>query len=222
MSIHYKGIMVIIPAIVTTIFLGAFWKRFNGWAACTSMTLGSLLTLASLQYPEWIEPLSKFVSGPTLEEARAGKEFIYMRAMFGMTVTAAIGIFVTLITKPQPKEKTYGLTVGTIDQAMEVYKGGKPNHVVGEKIRHLPIELDDSLPEGEISVHKSVMERLKAEEGDMVYGEDSRWWLGGLRSFHFTMAGSHDKSEDVVRLSNKTMDRAYFIPGKRVTLEKIF
>ena len=223
MSIHYKGIMVIIPAIVTTIFLGAFWKRFNGWAACTSMTLGSALTLLTLQFPEWIEPLSNYVFGPSLENAKAGREFIYMRAMFGMSVTAVIGIVVTFLTKPYSDEKVLGLTVGTLDDAMEAYKGSKPNHTVGEKIPHLAYEIDESLADGEISVSPKIMERLKAEKGDMVYGEDSRWWLGGLRSFHFTMTSPHNgENDEVVKISSKSVNLAYFLPGKKVTLEKVF
>lgn len=222
MSIHYKGIMVIIPAIVTTIFLGAFWKRFNGKAACTAMTLGSILTLLSLKYPEWIDPMSRYVYGPTLEISKAGREFIYMRAMFGMTVTAIIGIFVTLVTKPQSEEKTKGLTVGSIDDAMIKYKGGKPNHSVGEKIGNLEILVDNTLKEGEISVSASIMKRLSADLGDMVYGEDTRWWLGGLRSYHFKMAPAHKEAENLVKISEKSMDLAYMLPKHRLKLEKIF
>jgi len=59
MSIHYKGIMVIIPPIVTTIFLGLLWKRFNSIAACCSMTIGSIVTWITLWFPEIIDPLTR-------------------------------------------------------------------------------------------------------------------------------------------------------------------
>jgi solute:Na+ symporter, SSS family len=222
MSIHYKGIMVIIPAIVTTIFMGAFWKRFNGVAACCAMVIGSIVTLLSVRYPEWISPFSSFVSGPELSETKPGSEFIYMRAMFGMSVTIMVGIVVTLLTKKPDAKKIAGLTVYSLDEGMAAFKGGKPNHTVGEKVRHLPIVLNDDVAEGQISLSGSMMERLKADQGDMIYGEDSRWWLGGLRSDHFKAAAPHDGDADQVFISKKTHDNAYLLPNRFMTLEKIF
>ena len=62
MSIHYKGIMTIIPSLVTTIFMGVFWKRFNAPSACLSMVLGSGLTLLTLWQTKLISPLTWFLS----------------------------------------------------------------------------------------------------------------------------------------------------------------
>ena len=230
MSIHYKGIMVIIPSIVTTIFLGAFWKRFTPVAACVSMVTGSVLTLLSngfseglvariplLKYcgPHWIDPLAAFVSGPHNDV------YIYMRALFGMVVTAVVGIVVSLVTQPRKPEEIAGLTAGTLDEGMEIYKGGKPNHTVGEKVRRLPVVLDESLPELEISLSKAVMKRLRAEPGDIVYVEDSRWFLGGLRSEHTKAVAPHERDDDAVVMSSKTFTHAYLLDGHPVTLEKI-
>ena len=39
---------------------------------------------------------------------------------FVLIVTASIGIIVTFLTKPPKKEKVVGLTIDTLDEAMEV------------------------------------------------------------------------------------------------------
>ncbi|MEM7393160.1 MAG: hypothetical protein AAF492_12515, partial [Verrucomicrobiota bacterium] len=216
MSIHYKGIMTIIPAIVTTIFLGAFWKRFTAPAACIAMVAGSLLTLLTNKYPGMIDHLAWYVGGP-----QNGK-YIYMRALFGMSATAIIGVIVTFLTQPRKKDEIAGLTIDTLDDAMKNYKGGEPHHEVGEKVRRLNVEVDESIPYEQIALSSSVLERMKAVEGDMIYAEDSRWYLGGLRSIHLKAAPAHDGDEEVVRISTETFTEAYFVKGNPVTLEKIF
>ena len=215
MQIHYKGIMVIIPSIVTTIFLGVFWKRFTAPAACISMLVGSLFTVITNWHPDWIDPLSRFVCGPDNDV------YIYMRAMYGMTVTGIVGVAISFVTQPRNAESIAGLTVDTIDKGMEIYKGGKPNHVVGKKARRLDVVIDNELPESVITLSPATMDLLKAEEGDMIYMEDSRWFLGGLRSEHVKAGPVHDRG-NIVLMSEQTFNEAYLLKGKTVTLEKIF
>ncbi len=216
MQIHYKGIMVIIPSIVTTIFLGVFWKRFTAPAACISMVVGAVFTLITNWNPEWIDPLSKFVCGPE------NNIYIYMRAAYGMLITAIFGVGITLFTKPKTSEEIAGLTVGTLDAGMAKYKGGTPNHTVGKKVPRLPVIIDNSMPNSVISISRKSMELLKAEEGDLVYMADSRWYLGGLRSEHVKAGAVHERDDNAVILSNETFKEAYLLEGRPVTLEKIF
>ena len=216
MSIHYQGIMVIIPSIVTTIFLGAFWKRFTAPAACVSMGVGMIVTLVSNWNPEWIDPLSAFVCGPHNDK------YIYMRALFGMTLTGVIGIIVSLLTQPDSSKKIAGLTIDTLDEGMARYKGGKPNHTVGKKVRHMPVVLSESIPEGHVALSPAAMSTLAAEEGDIIYVEDSRWFLGGLRSDHVKAAAPHDRGDNAVVMAKSTFEEAYFLDGRPVTAEKIF
>ncbi len=215
MSIHYKGIMIIIPSIVTTIFLGAFWRRFNAMAACISMIVGSVMTVITNFFPNMIYPLSWFVSGP-----QNGK-YIYMRALFGMVVTALVGIVVTLRTRPPEDEKIAGLTIDTLDEGMRKYKGGEPNHELGIKVRAVRYVIDDSIPDKYAALSPSVMEKLKAREGDIVYMEDSRWYLGGLRSDHVKVVAPHDRGDDAVLMSASTFEAAFLLENRTLTLEKI-
>lgn len=215
MSIHYKGIMVIIPSIVTTIFLGAFWRRFTAPAACVSMITGSVLTLTTVWFPNMIAPLGWFI-GPHNDH------YTYLRALFGMVITAIIGIIVSFMTQPKDAESISGLTIDTLDEAMEKYKGGKPNHTVGRKVRHIPYKVDESIPYLQVSLSAAAMDRLQAEEGDMIYIEDSRWYLGGLRSQHVKAAAHHHLKENIALISSATSEEAYLLQGRPVSLEKIF
>ena len=217
MAIHYQGIMVIIPSIVTTIFLGAFWKRFTAPAACISMITGSVFTLLSSAdgFERMIDPIANFI-GPH------NASYKYIRALFGMSVTGVLGVIITFMTQPRKDDEIKGLTIGTLDAGMEQYKGGKPNHVVGEKLRRLKMVFDDSLPVDQIAVSPAVMERLKANQGDMVYIEDSRWYLGGLRSAHTKAAAPHGRGDDVVALARQTAEEAFLIESLPITIEKIF
>ncbi len=216
MSIHYKGIMIIIPSIVTTIFLGAFWKRFSAKAAAVSMVSGSVLTVLTVFIPSMINPLAWFVSAPQ------NGIYIYSRALFGMVITAIIGISVTLLSKPDKArlEKINGLTIDTLDYAMEKYKGGKPNHVKGKKAKRLPVLIDETIPPGKISISQAAMDILKANVDDLIYMADSRWILGGLRSDHVYVTEPHAGNE--VKMAKSTFENAMFLEDKLITLEKIF
>ena len=215
MDIHYKGIMTIIPAIVTTIFMGAFWKKFNAFAACTSMILGSGITVFTVWYPKLITPLAWFLSGP-LEG-----EYIYFRALFGMLVTALIGFLVTILTHHKDKKNVTGLTIDTLDQAMKTYKGGNPNFRPGKKIKNLSPVIDNSIKNDWIKVSEKITEKMDLDEGDIVYMSDSRWWLGGLRSCHVKIKKGHNLSDLEVGLSKTTFNRAYLLEKKKIYLEKI-
>ncbi|MCB0390780.1 MAG: sodium:solute symporter family protein [Bdellovibrionales bacterium] len=216
MSIHYKGIMIIIPAIVTTIFLGAFWRKFTPVAACTSMILGSLITVLTVWYPSIIDGLAWFVSGPE------NGVYIYMRALFGMGVTAIIGIVTSHFTQPKADNEIVGLTIDTINDSMKIYKGGEPNFEVGQKAHNINVAIDEGLDVDVIQLSPATMKILKAKDGDMVYLADARWYLGGLRSEHVKAFTNNKIKDDEVLMSTKTKEEAYLLDGNKVTLEKIF
>lgn len=216
MSIHYKGIMIIIPAIVTTIFLGAFWRGMTATAACVAMIFGSGITVATVWFPEVIDGLAWFVSGPE------NGVYIYIRSLFGMVATAIIGITVSLFTQPKTKDELVGLTIDSIDQSITRYKGGKPNFEVGEKLRNLKIKFDDSVPEKQIQLSANNMKAMKAVDGDLIYIEDSRWWLGGLRSDHVKVMANNSLQDGEIGVSNETIRKAYMLEERGITCEKIF
>jgi hypothetical protein len=82
-------------------------------------------------------------------------------------------------------------------------------------------EIDPSLPEGTVQVDSEGMHHLAADEGDLVYVCDKRWWLGGLRSAHAKLQGVHGLGETVV-IASDIADAGHFLTGRRVTVEKEF
>ena len=215
MSIHYKGIMTIIPAIVTTIFMGAFWKKFNSPAACISMILGSAVTVLTVWYPKLISPLAWFLSGPL-------NDYIYFRALFGMSVTALIGFVVTTLTSHTENKNITGLTIDTLNEAMKTYKGsGIPNHRPGQKVKNLSITFDQSIEDGWIQISPKTMELMAVDEGDIVYVSDTRPWLGGLRSGHVKVRRKDNLCDSEIVMSKATLNRAYLLTDQKVNLEKI-
>ncbi len=215
MSIHYKGIMIIIPSIVVTLLLGILWNRFNSKAANIALVTGVSFSFLTLFFPEWIYPLRDFVYGSPKGDP------IYFRALFGMLVTAFSGILVTLFTEPALKERFLGYTIGTIDEAMKAFKQGEPNLAWGKRVKNLKIEINNSIDPNHISISKEMADKMKANTSDIVYVGDTRWYLGGLRSGHFRLAACHNKGKDVLIISENTLNKSYLLPNKLVFSKKI-
>jgi SSS family solute:Na+ symporter len=218
-NLHYKGIMVIIPSMVTAIFLGAFWPRFNAKAAGISMILGSVLNvLTVVATPHWIDPLARFV----LAYPPGGNpDYSLFRGLFGVLVTAVIGVAVTFLTARDPEEKHRGLTVFSLGEAMREFKVGLPNFRRGSKgsAKGLTYRVDESLS-GVVRLPTEVMENLAIEEGDLVYVTDSRWWLGGLRSAQ-TKAGPAAR-DGHIELAPDVRRKASLVIHRTVDVEKVF
>lgn len=215
MSIHYKGIMMIIPSILTTLLMGILWKRFSGKAACAALICGASITFMTLFFPEWILPLRSFAFG-----SQTGDPFLF-RALFGILVTMIVGIIANLFTDPPDEQHTKGYTIDTIDDAMVSFKGGEPNLAFGKTVKNLKLIVDDSIADGLISLSESVTQKTRSKEQDIVYLADQRWYLGGLRSGHFRKGTPHNKASDIVLLSQKTLKDSYLLKDNLVFVKKI-
>ena len=66
---------------------------------------------------------------------------------------------------------------------------------------------------------KNDMESMNAKKGDLVYLEDSRWWLGGLKSIHGTFGEPHDE-DGIVQINTDQRDSGQFIEGLTLKTEK--
>lgn len=215
MSIHYKGVMVIIPSIVTTLLLGMLWNRFNSISASCALVTGVIFTFMTLKFPEWIYPLRDFFYGsPT------GDPFLF-RALFGMLVTAITGVVVCLFTRPADQKKVEGYTLESIDKAMWFFKGGKPNLEKGKKLCNLKLQLDENLKPGEMSISKNNAEQMKAKLLDIIYVGDNRWYLAGLRSGHLRFNHFHNKGDNTVLISKDTLNQSYLLIHQAVFAKKI-
>jgi hypothetical protein len=142
-----------------------------------------------------------------------------MRAFYGITVCLVIGVTVSLATKPKSDEDLTGLVIDSLEKAKRLYKGGKAphDHVPGKKVTGM---ISIAEVRG-VRLSPAAMARLKAEEGDLLYVADARWWLGGLRSAHVTAGPSHDGDDRVVIVSQEDADYGNLHLGRPVSVVKI-
>ena len=123
------------------------------------------------------------------------KQFKYMRACYGVSVCAVIGVVVTLLTKPESVERQRGLVWGTIADAIKRYKGSAGSEHDLVEARAMVVRSDEELAlVGEaqlagVTISRKLAEDLGAACGDLVYVSDTRKWLGGLRSSHAVVVG---------------------------------
>lgn len=230
----------ITPPLVAAVFLAAFWKRFTSAAAFATMVGGTLAIVLSFFFPEQL--IGPFAALHGME-TDGDKAFYYIRAFYGLTVSAFIGIGVSFLTKPKTDKEIEGLWIGTLDMARRFFKRGEPNHTPGEKARlNISVSSDGTtspeeadveaaaappLPGGQPSPSYPVvrlstgsMAKMKAQEGDILYVADGRWWLGGLRSLH-CRAGAPHGSNGHIEIHPAAVEAGSLLTERDVVVEKL-
>jgi len=198
------------PPMVVAIVLGAFWKRYTPRAAFWTLAGGLILVAASIRWPGLIAPFSHGVDP-------AGG-FKFLRALYGLAGSLAIGVTVTFFTRPRPLAEIEGLVVGTINRGKEKYKGGKVNERLGRDVVGR-LEAKEGI-EG-IALTRTMLDRLAADEGDLLYVADARRWLGGIRSLHVKAVAVHS-DEGIVYLPEELIEEGSLLAGTVHRVEKIF
>ena len=128
-----------------------------------------------------------------------------------------VPIIVTYYGNYDEELSTNGLTIYSISNAKEAFKGSKLNEKIGEKVElnfHLSNHEKD-----EIMCSKNDLLKLGAEVGDLVYLSDKRKWLGGLKSIHSTF-GKYHNEDGVVYLNKDQIDNGLFEENKILIAEK--
>ncbi len=201
------------PAIVVVILLGAFWPRYTPQAAFWTLIGGMALIFLSFKYPVLIKPFSHGVPGDD--------GYAFMRAFFGFVVSTAIGVTVTLFTKPRPEESVCGLVYSSVRDAMLKFKGGEPSDDYGKKVRVLL----QTVTAGEQTDHVirlslADMKKMKAQTGDMVNISDHRWWTGGLASANVFLGEPHEH-EGLVLVNGDLLSAENLPANGPLVVEKI-
>jgi len=199
------------PPLAVGVFLGIFWKRFTTPAIIATFVGGSFLMILGQFFPEMISPFAHGI------ELRPDRGYSYIGALYNIVVCTGVGVIVTLFTKPDSEEKLKGLTVFDASKLKSIYKGSKPNEVPGKAVT-----VDWKLSkrdEGTIQFSNNDMNRMKANPGDLVYIQDSRWWLGGLKSAHSVYGKPHDE-DGVVYINSSHLDHGQFLDGLPLKAEK--
>lgn len=203
------------PPLVAAIMLAIFWKRFTAAGAVATFLAGGVMIVLGNQFPEML--VSPFSHGIVLEE---GGSYKYIGALFNLVACFGSGIVVSLFTQRHASEDLQGLTLWTLKDARSMFKGGKPNDKVGFR-QMVTWEVNPELPEGTVQLDTETLHHMAAEDGDLVYVCDRRKWLGGLRSAHAKIDGTHGLGETVI-LATDVADNGHFLPGQMVTIEKEF
>jgi len=207
---HGSFTAAITPAMVVTIVLGVYWRRYTSRAAFWTLLGGSIVVVLSIVWPVVISPLSHGVDP-------AGG-FKYMRALFGLSMSVVIAVLVSAFTRAKDPREIEGLVIGTIRSAMERFKGGPLSEEEGGEAIVTILGSDDL--EG-VSISTGVAVAIGAGNGDVVYLSDRRRWLGGLRSVHATVTDLHDDEEMTVVVARSLITEGSLLPRRDQRIEKI-
>ncbi|MFH1725330.1 MAG: sodium:solute symporter family protein [Elusimicrobiota bacterium] len=209
---HGAFTAAVTPPLITAIILAILWNRYTPWAAFATLTGGTLAMAVSLKWEGVIGPFA------ALHGIEPGVGYKYMRALYGFAACGAIAVVATLLTRPRKANSIIGLTVSTIPEGKRLYKGGAPND--REPGETLLLELKAARSGSKALLHPSDLNRLAGKRGDLIYVEDRRWWLGGLRSVHVTAEPSGAQAGAVV-LPDRFIEEGGLRPGDQVRVQKV-
>ena len=213
---HAMFTAAVTPPMVVAILLGMFWPRYNHPAALATLAGGGLLSMIT-----FIPGLDDLLIRP-FSFGMGPESYAFTRALFGLVTSAVIGTGVAVCTRPQPMAQLLGLIAGTQLDAMHLYKGGEPNLNEGQTAYgtvHVDPEVKGDFV---VTLSPAVRDRLRVRPGDIVYVCDSRWWLGGLRSFHGRVTDAPPSSHDRdIRITPHAAAWSGLKAGSEVWVEKI-
>jgi len=219
---HGAMTAAVAPPLVVALFLAVFWRRYTRPAAFWTIVGGLGAIGLSIFVPEVIAPFAHGVEAVDVGDGlfAGAQQYKFMRAFYGLTVSAAIGVGVTFFTRPEPPERQRGLVVGTVADAIAHYKGSSGAESAPVVARAAPRRAEfepDPAGSGALAVVRlsaRLARDLGAAPGDLVYVTDARAWLGGLRSVQ-TIVGAIDPDGDSpwISLGPQTYE-AVVAPGR--------
>jgi len=215
------------PPMVVTAILGLLWKRYTPQAAFWTLVGGAVAMGISIAWPEVIRPLAH----GTPVEGRFGVTYSYMRGLYGLVVSGAIGVSVTLFTRPRRAEDIQGLIWGTVRQAKRAFKGSEPNETPSRPVlvtaEEGPEMLQSYRTPGGVEIQRTVvrisrdlLEKLRANPGDLIYLSNRKWRYVSLFSMH-AVAGDPPEEPGKIVLPASMFPDLHIKPGETIRVEKI-
>lgn len=207
------------------IYIGALYNLI----ACTGVAV--IVTLAQMQLKHFVNIIKKSKNHTSIMYIMIAFSIVViildlfnlfpLSILLLLTVfmSVSIALITTFYVKYDPETQTAGLTIWSIHQAKEWFKGRKLNEREGEIVK-----VNWKLKEGNdeedlIYFSKKDMHKMAAETGDLVYISDKRKWLGGLKSCHTVYGEPHDE-DGVVYLRKLHLGKGLFADGKLLEAEK--
>jgi len=215
----------ITPPMAVALMMAMLWKRYTSTAAFWTLLGGSIAMFLGMWFPDTL--IAPFSHGIDMAPGLF-KGYKYIRALYGVACAGAIGLIVTFFTSPRDPVEIKGLVIGPMKDAMRLFKGADPNLKRGRPAR-LKVKVSKDVPAGDeehgrgiVLLPAEAMERMAAEEGDIVYACDPRWWYGGLKSIH-AVAGpvSPGVPSGIILVSEKNMDYGGFDDEQTVIVQKM-
>ena len=222
---HGAFTAAVTPPLVVALLGAVFWRRYTTTAALWTVVGGGLAVLASVFFPGLIAPFAQGVAPSEIGDGlfEGAKQYKYMRALYGLSVSAGIAVVVTFFTQPETAERMRGLVYNSVGDAINHYKGspGREQESAWSLANPVRGTVDGSrgaaaLPTVRLSAAAAVA-LGDAVPGDLLYVSDSRSWLGGLRSAQ-TVVDSVDLDSEgaVIELGPAVFDEV--ITTSRTTL----
>jgi len=220
-SAHGAMTAAITPPLVVTLLCSVFWRRFTRVAALCTLAGGVAAIALSIFVPQVIVPLAHGVPmGEAGDELLAGlKQYKFMRALYGLSVSSVIAVAVTFLTRPQTPGQQRGLVWGTVSDAIKHYKGSWGSETAGKRALAMPVfhsvaeRLEGAGQLPLVRISQSLGEKLNAHPGDLLYVSDRRWWLGGLHSTHVLVGELIDQQNQLIELGPQS-SAAVVVPSR--------
>ena len=201
-SAHGAMTAAVTPPLVVALLCSVFWRRYTRTAALWTLVGGAAAILFSLFVPEVVAPFAHGVPMGKAGEGLMGgmTQYKFMRALFGLAVSGAIAVVVTLLTRPEPFERQRGLVWGTIADALRHYKGSDGVEERGRSALARIVRVDrpaevNAAGLSQVVISRALATEIGAEAGDLLYVSDARWWLGGLHSAHVIVERVREEAE---------------------------
>ncbi len=228
-SAHGAFTAAITPPLVVALLFGVFWRRYTTAAAIATMVGGMFFVILSVFFPAIISPFAHGVPMAKIGNGwlEGARQYKFMRAFFGLGVSALIGVLVTYMSQPKPLDTIRGLVWGTIPDAIKHYKGSAGLEQESEWAQATAscgevevIDKDTDLPL--LTVSRELADELQAAKGDLLYVSDPRWWLGGLRSGHGLLTQVDEELEGNIVVLSPHLDEIITRPSQKDVRVKKF
>ncbi len=180
---HGAFTAAITPPLAVALLLGITWRRFGRAGALATLAGGTAAIALSFAFPGLVTP---FAHGVRLE---AGvRAYTYVRALYGLVVSAALGIGVTLLRPAPAAAPPAALLVAPAPGRLRAFKGADPHPGPGPARRLAVVPAPDPAPADpwtppEVGLHPADLRALEAEGGDLILVARDHPLLGGWQGF---------------------------------------
>ena len=229
-SAHGAFTAAVTPPLVITFLFAMLWPRFTSTAAVATLVGGFGMVLVSIAFPELVAPFSQGIprvqaDGTVLEHAKA---FKFTRALYGLSVSAVIGIVTTLLTQSKQASISRTPPVTTaLGWSQLAKKLGINPYEPSKSIRVSPqvtaaiAETDAETGHPLVRLSEAARTALGIVAGDRLLLADERWWFGGLRSIHVVVAEHALPDDEPTVELNQELANWVSKTGRPVVLERI-